>query len=142
MKNTKMFKPMIIGSSVVVGVALVLYLSMSVIPRVLVTLTKASAAENVVVRNSYLIGQKILARADGKDTAMVNVFLLDKNGRGVAGKGASLTGMDNVTAMNEASDSDGKITFKITSTVEGQYKVNAMSGGQQLPQTITLTFRN
>jgi len=133
---------MIIGGSVVLGVALILYLSMSVVPRVLVTLTKAAASDSIVVANSYLIGQKILAKADGEDTAVVNVFLLDKNGRGVAGKGAELIGIDNVKVVNEASDSDGKVTFQITSKTEGQFKVNAVAGTQQLPQTITLTFRN
>jgi len=142
MKNNKLVKPLIIVGSVIVGLAAVLFLSMEVVPQVLVTLTKASAPENVSVANSYLIGQRILARADGKDAAVVNVFLLDKSGKGVQSKVVELTGATNIKPLSSMTDSDGKMSFEIVSITEGQFKINAISGGQQLPQTITVTFRN
>jgi hypothetical protein len=142
MKNNKLVKPLIIVGSVIVGLAAVLFLSMEVVPQVLVTLTKASSPENVSIANSYLIGQRILAKADGKDVAVVNVFLLDKSGKGVQSKVAELTGATNIKPLSSMTDSDGKMSFEIVSATEGQFKINAISGGQQLPQTVTVTFRN
>ena len=134
-------KQMLIVGGIVVGIVLLLFLSISVIPNILVTLTKAAASEKVVVSNSYMIGQKILAKADGEDKCIVNVFLLDKNGRGVAGKTVELTGMEGIVGLNPKTDNMGKITFEMTSKAAGQYKISASTGGGQLTQMVTVTFR-
>ncbi|MCW1949442.1 MAG: Ig-like domain-containing protein [Candidatus Shapirobacteria bacterium] len=146
-KNAKLkmkrVKPVLIAVGVVAGILLILFLATSVVPRALVTLTRASSSGNVVVGGSYLLGEEILARADGKDACVVNVFLQDKNGQGVEGKTVELTGMTNgVEPVNTLSDKNGKVSFKLTSTIEGQFKINAVYGGSQLPQTIVVTFRN
>ena len=122
-------------------IVFVLYLATSVLPKTLVTLSRASFSDKVVPLNSYLIGEKILAKADGKDDCIVSVYLLDKDSKAVKGKNVELTGIDNVIPSG-VSDNDGKITFKLTSVVEKQYRINASYGGQQLPQTIVVTFRN
>lgn len=119
----------------------ILYLATSVLPKTLVTLTRASFSEKVVASNSYLIGEKILAKADGEDNCIVSVFLLDKNSKAVKGKNVELIGIENVIPSG-VSDNDGKITFKLTSVEEKQYRINANYSGQQLPQTIVVTFRN
>lgn len=141
MKDKKVMKPVFVFGGILAVVGLVLFLSISVIPKALVTLTKASGSDKVVVANSYALGQKILAKADGKDTCVINVFLLDKNGRGVAGKTADLTGMERINKLNTLTDSTGKITFEVASEVEGQFRLNATTGGLDLPQTVTVTFR-
>ena len=138
----KNVKPMLIVGGVVLGMVLVLLLATSVVPQALVTMTRASSSGNVVPSGSYLLGEKILAKADGKDKCVVNVFLLDKNGKGVQGKTVELTGMDNIKQVNAVSDADGKVKFELTSIVEKQYRINASYNGQQLPQTIVVTFRN
>lgn len=138
-KNLKMS---LIVVAVVVGIMFILFLATTVIPKALITLTKASSSERVVTSSSYLIGDKILAKADGEDGCIVNVFLLDKNSKGVKGKTVELTGIDKVEELNSLSDSDGKISFKLTSTEEKQYRINANYSGQPLPQTIVVTFRN
>ena len=141
-KNVKV-KPMMIVGGVVLGMVLVLFLATSVVPQVLVTLTRASSSGSVVVGGSYLLGEKILAKADGKDACVVNVFLQDKNGQGVEGKQVELIGMNTgIEPVNTLSDKNGKISFKLTSATEGQFKINALYGGSQLPQTIVVTFRN
>lgn len=140
--KNKNVKSISIVSGVVIGMIMIVYLATSVVPKALVTLTQASSVGEVVVSGSYLIGERILARADGKDANIVNVFLLDKNGKGVAGKTVELTGMEEVDQVNALSSNDGKISFKLTSTVEKQYRINASYGGQNLPQTIVVTFRN
>lgn len=139
----KNLKPMMIAGGVVLGMVLVLFLATSVVPQALVTLTRASSSGDVVSAGSYLLGKRILAKADGKDACEVNVFLQDKNGQGVEGKTVELTGMTGgIEPLNTLSDKNGKISFKLTSTVEGQFKINALYAGQQLPQTIVVTFRN
>lgn len=136
-------KPLIIAGSVMAGMVLMFFLASSVIPNALVTLTRASSSGEVVVSGSYLLGEKILAKADGKDTNKINVFLLDKNGKPVQGKSVDLTGMTTgVKQINDLSDATGKVSFSLTSTAEGQYKINANYNGQELPQTIVVTFRN
>ncbi len=136
-------RSIIIAVAVVAGLGLMFFLATTVIPQALVTLTRASSSGEVVVSGSYLLGDKILAKADGKDTNKVNVFLLDKNGRPVPGKTVELTGMTlGVTQKNTLSDSTGKIAFELTSTKEGQFRINALYGGAELPQTIVVTFRN
>ena len=83
-----------------------------------------------------------MAKADGKDSAVVNVFLLDKNGKPVEGKTVELTGSDSVTPVNSLSNAQGMLKFRLTSIEEKQYRINAVYGGQELPQTILVTFRN
>lgn len=139
----KNVKPMLIVGGVVVGMVLVLLLATKVIPETLVTLTRASNSGAVVVNGSYLLGEKILAKADGKDACVVNVFLQDKNGLGVEGKTVELTGMTSgIEKLNSLSDKTGKVSFKLTSVTEGQFKMKASYGGSLLPQTIVVTFRN
>jgi len=128
---------------VIGGLLLLFFLANSVIPKALVTLTRASSSGEVVVSGSYLLGEKILAKADGKDTNRINVFLLDKNGKPVTGKTVELTGMTGgIKQINALSDATGKVSFVLTSTTEGQFKINANYSGADLPQTIVVTFRN
>ena len=141
MKDKKNIKPVFVFGGVIAVIALVLFLSISVIPKALVTLTKASSSDKVVVKNSYVLGQKILAKADGKDTCIVNVFLLDKNGRAVIGKTAEMTGVEGIAKLNDLSDATGKVGFEVASSVEGQFKLSATVNGVDLPQTVTVTFR-
>jgi hypothetical protein len=136
-------KSIVIGVLVVVGIGLMFFLAKVVVPQALVTLTQASSSGRVVVSGSYLLGERILAKADGKDMNKVNVFLLDKNGKPVQGQTVELIGMNTgVNQVNSLSDATGKIVFELTSTTEGQYRINALYGGSELPQTIVVTFRN
>ena len=143
-KVTSKNKSIIIAVAVVAGLGLMFFLATTIIPQALVTLTRASSSGQVVVSGSYLLGDKILAKADGKDANKVNVFLLDKDGKPVQGKTVELTGMDgaNISQVNSVSDDTGKIAFKLISTKEGQFRINALYNGSELPQTIVVTFRN
>lgn len=140
-KNKKNMKPVFLYGGLLLGLGLVFFLSISVIPKALVTLTKASGSGKVMAASSYLLGEKILAKADGKDDCRLNVFLLDKNGRGVAGKTAELVGTDGISKINSLSDGNGKVSFEVTSSVEGQFELRATVDGVELPQTVTVTFR-
>jgi hypothetical protein len=116
----------------------VFYLATSVIPKALVTLTKASTVQKVSVKNSLLIGEKMLAKADGQEKCVVNVFVLDNDGKGIAGKSVQLSGLGE---LDGATDSLGKATFELTSVTAGQYGLTASVGGVTLNGTVTVTFR-
>lgn len=135
-------KRVIVIVGAVLSLLVIVLVAYSLVPKVLVTLTKAAPATKVSVYDSYVLGSKILARADGEDSAIVNVFLLDKNGKPVAGKIADLTGVNNIVAKNQLSDSDGKIVFEIRSTEEKQYELSGVYEGMPIGSPVVVTFRN
>ena len=135
-------KRVVVGGLAVIGVLVIMVVAYNLVPKVMVTLTKAAPATKVSVYDSYVIGSNLLARADGEDTAIINVFLLDKNGKPVAGKMADLTGAGNIVAKNQLSDSDGKIVFEVRSTEERQYELSGVYEGMPIGSPVTVTFRN
>lgn len=141
MKTKKSVKSWLIYSGIVLGVGVVLFLSIFIIPKALVTLTKASGSNQVSIIHSYVIGEKILAKADGEDECIVNVFLLDKSGRAVFGQSVDLIGADRINKVNQLSNEVGQISFEIVSAVEGQFELRAINGGVELPQRVKVTFR-
>lgn len=126
----------------VLGLGLTGFLATSVVPRVLVSFTKAAPATKVSIADSYLLADRILAAADGSDEAKVNVYVMDKSGKGVANKTVQLTGMDGIEPEVGRSSAEGKVGFRIKSSVEGQFEVSAVVEGVTLPRSITVTFRN
>lgn len=111
------------------------------LPRALVTLTKASGSGNLSLSDSYLIGGKLLASADGKDQAIVSVFLRDKDGKAVDNKQVSLEGVEGIEPAVAKPDSNGQTSFKISSTKAGQFTITALVSGIPLPKTLIVTFR-
>lgn len=138
MKNNKLYTGLIIG---VLGIVFVGFMAAKVLPNVFVTLTKAAPASKVSLNNSYLIGGRILAKANGEDKCVVNVFVLDSNGKGVKGTVVDLSGMEG-DSMQVTSGVDGKAVFEITSAKEGQFTLTAAVGGIPLARTLKVTFRN
>lgn len=112
------------------------------IPKVMVTLTRANPEKSIDLASSYIVGSKLLAKANGEDSCVVNVFLLDKNGMGVVGKRIALTGVDSFKTNNEMTDKNGQVTFEVRSKVEGQFKVGATIEGVPMGKALTVTFRN
>jgi len=117
----------------------VVYLATSVIPKALITLTKASGSSKVLVSKSFLMGEKVLAKADGVEECVVDVFALDTNGQGVAKKQVILLGAD--SELSGITDVNGKTSFKITSNEAKQMNLTATIGGSTLSKTLTVTFR-
>lgn len=127
----------------VLGIGFLYFMATYVVPRALVTLTKAAPATRVSFKTSLILGEKILAKADGKDSCIVNVFVMDDSGKGVAGKRVEMEAEGvKVTAKTEVTDKDGKMSFEITSTEERQYKVTATVEGVPLSRSLIVTFRN
>jgi len=125
---------------VVIGMALIYLLAAVVVPKVMVTLTKAAPTTKVSLNSSYFIGGKVLAVADGKEACVVNVFVLDETGKGISGRGVELTGVGE--PQTEVSGADGLATFEVKSSKEGQFVLEASIEGTSLPRTVKVTFRN
>lgn len=126
----------------IVGIFLIGYLTTSVIPKAMVTLTKAAPASVAYLDSSYILGDKLLAKADGVDSLMINVFVLDKDGKPVSGRSVRLTGADNIKPVSGVTDDQGKIVFNVTSNVEKQYILKATIEGVDLGKSVIGTFRN
>ncbi len=138
MKNNKLYLNLGIGVLVLI---LVLFLAIKVVPSVLVTLTKAAPSSKVDLASSYILGGKILARADGEDKGVVNVFVLDKDGKGIKGVTVALSGTPE-GEMQTVSGNEGKAAFEVTSKTEGQFGVSAIISGMPIAGEVRLTFRN
>lgn len=140
--NSRLF--LIIGG-ILIGLAGIYFVATWLVPQALVTLTKAAPATKVSLANSFAIGDKILARADGKDSCVVNVFLLDSSNKGVSNKRVELdagAGKVVIRPLSGNTNSDGRMTFEITSETEGQVQITARVEGVALPRKLSITFRN
>ena len=141
--DLKLTKKQIVMLIVVLVSAVVIFvIAYSLVPRIFVSLTKAAPATTVSLTDSYVIGERILCKADGEDKCKVNVFLLDKNGKPVVGKGASMTGGAEIETLNQLSDRDGKVGFEISSRTEGQVGLQVTHQSVPLGSSVTVTFRN
>jgi hypothetical protein len=136
MKINKLYLNGLLG---LVGLGVVYFMASFVVPKMLVTLTKAAPASVVSLSKSYFIGGKMLAKADGKDSCVVNVFALDATGKGVKEKSIELTGMG-TEVLSEITNTDGMASFKVSSATEGQYKLTATIDGVPVGRELTVTF--
>ena len=128
-----------IGMGILI-VSFVLFLAIRVVPSVIITLTKAAPPAKVSISNSYLLGGRTLARADGEDQCVVNAFILDKDGKGVRGIYVSLDGGPDGVVETISAD-DGKAVFNFKSKVEKQYKLTGTIDVVSFGKEVTVTFR-
>lgn len=128
-----------IGAGILITV-FVLFLAIKVMPRVMVSLTKAAPATKVSINNSYLIGGRTLAKANDSDECVVNAFVLDKSGKGVKGVRVSLEGGPE-GEVEGISASDGKAVFNFKSKDEKQYKITGKIDGAPFGNVVAITFR-
>lgn len=138
-------KYLFIGVGLLFSLLAIYFVSAELVPRVLVTMTKAAPARKVSLGNSYLLGSKLLAKADGKETCVVNVFVLDSRSQGVMGKSVTITSKDGLQAVegnSSLTDDKGKATFEFASAREGIFDLEASVDGVPMTQGVRLTFRN
>jgi len=139
--NSKM-RNVVLVVVVVLGAGFTYFSATSFVPKMLVTLTKAAPATKVSFGSSYMLGSKILCKADGLDRCNVNVFLSDAESHPVPGKEVSLLAEGaKVSTLEGKSDQLGKVSFDLTSEVEGQVKVVALVDGVPMEKTVVVTFR-
>lgn len=113
-----------------------------VVPKALITLTRAAPSKKISMENSYVLGAKILAKADGDDKGLVNVFIMDNDGKGISGKTVLLKGDPENSNLSAVSNGDGRASFEFVSTKEGQFEIKAEVEGVELPRGVKMTFRN
>lgn len=123
------------------GLGLIIFLAVKVVPTALVTMTKAAPSNKISIENSYVLGAKILAKADGKDKCVVNVFVMDNGSKGVPDKRVELLGMETIKPLAIKTDKDGRIGFEMTSDRAGQFRLRAMVEGIEMPKEVRVTFR-
>jgi hypothetical protein len=129
------------GIIVLLGLLLVVFLAVQVIPQILVTLTRAKPTGIVDFSQSYILGSKIMAKADGTDSCVVNVFVADKNGIALPNKKIELIGAEKYDPLFGLSDVDGRVTFRVFSDRDTQYTLKAKVENQLLPRELTVTFK-
>ena len=127
---------------VLLGLGLVVFLALNVVPQILVTLTRAKPTGTVDVTQSYILGSKIMAKSDGTDDCIVNVFVADKNGIALSNKKIELAGAEQIDPIFGISDLEGKVTFRIFSNKTRQYTIKATVDNKLLPRELTITFRD
>jgi len=126
----------------VLGLGFTYFMAANVVPKMFVSLTKAAPATTISMVDSRVLGVKILAKADGVDRNLINVYLMDNTLKGVAGKDVMLEGLPGIEIIKNRTGNDGKASFSVTSTTEGTFELKASTGGIPLPKTIKVTFRN
>lgn len=136
----KIIRPYLGIFLIIVGLGFTLFMAITVVPKIFVSLTKAAPASKVSINDSYLLGGDILAKANGIDKSIVNVYVLDKNNKGVKGIQVRLSGLGE--ELEELSGVDGKTVFELTSTTEGIFELTASVGGVPLAKMLKVTFRN
>jgi hypothetical protein len=137
MKDNKN-KIVFIMVGLLLALGLLIYLAELVLPKALIMMTRATSVQKVSVGNSFLLGEKVMAMADGKDKCVVDVFVLGSDGKGIYGKQVSLMGLG---SLNGITDSLGKATFELTSSEAKQYELTASVNGIPLIKTVKVTFR-
>jgi len=136
----KIIRPYLGIFLIIAGLGFTLFMAITVVPKIFVSLTKAAPANKVSINDSYLLGGDILTKADGIDKSIVNVYVLDKNNKGVKGIQVSLSGLGE--ELEELSGVDGRAVFEFTSASEGIFELTASVGGVPLDKTLKVTFRN
>lgn len=129
------------GIGALVSIIALYFLTVKLVPSVMVTLTKAAPATKIAFNNSYMLGSKLLARADGKDSCKVNVFVLDERSQGVADKVVTIEGLEAVSGNVAKTNSEGMASFEFKSEKEGVFELRASVEGIELAKGIKVSFR-
>ena len=125
------------ASIILIAVGLFVFVASFLVPRALVALGKGSLTQRISTKDSYVLGEKVMARADGEDKCVVNVFILDNKGRGVQGKQVQLRGLGSLTANTDAM---GKAVFEVKTQTAKQYELKATVNGLDITKTVKVTF--
>lgn len=105
-----------------------------------------SSIENsgeVALENSYLFASPLSAQAGDKEKIRVTVFLLDNQGKGVAGQAVFLGQNEKleITTVQGVTDDLGRAYFDIAAFSTGEYLIEARVDNLVLPQRVKLNFK-
>ena len=106
-------------------------------------LGKAAEKSSISLQSSYLFGSPLVAQANGEEKVRISAFLLNEQGRGVAGKEIQVFSDPPLTIkpIQPQTDKFGQAIFEASSSTPGQFTISASVDGRFFPRTVTLTFR-
>jgi len=127
-----------------VVVLLVLLLSLSLFANVrLIIFSRASSTGlDFSVENSYLFASPLEARANGQEKIRVTVFVINREGRGVANQQIVLTRSPELVLeqINSLTDTYGRAVFDLATTRAGVYMIGATLNGNSLGESLKIVF--
>lgn len=112
-------------------------------------LGRASGEGRPDTGNSYVFASPVSARIAG-DKIRITTFVLDGQGKGVAGQSVVVDCTDSVlcqgggviiTPVQQTTDNLGQSIWEISATGIGKYTLRAVVGSSAIPQTVTVDFR-
>lgn len=128
----------------IVFLILSLIASIFLIFRTAIFMGKATSTNSslVSIENSYLFASPLQAKADDQESIRVTIFLLDGRGLGVSNQLIDLIVPKNLTIQNQQpiTDSAGKSTFDLSSSLPGKFEISAKTNNQTIPQKVTIVF--
>lgn len=103
---------------------------------------RATSPGQLSLENSYLFASPLVAKADGREKITASVFVLSDQGLGIAGKSVDLISSPDlqITVVRGVTDSRGLALFELTSSLAGQFHLQASTPEGQVEQTVTVTF--
>ena len=99
--------------------------------------------------NSYVFASPVSARING-DKIRVTTFVLDGQGKGVAGQSVIVDCVESALCQNggvvispvqQQTDNLGQSIWEIAAAGVGKYVIRATVGSSVIPQTVTIDFR-
>ena len=130
-------KIVIKGIVVLVLIGLFVYVASFLTPKILLGFYNLTGSQKMSPSNSFIIGERVTARADGEDKCIVNVFVIDGKGKGISGKPVQLKGLGSLT---ETTDKSGKAVFELKSKIAKQFELSASVNGLSVAKTVKVTF--
>lgn len=134
--NKKLLLPLVL--------LLILLLLFSVFANIrLIMSGQASGGSNFSIENSYLFASPLEVRAGNIDKIRVTVFVLNKQGVGVANQQVMLSRSPEliIAQQNSLTDSYGRAIFDLSSAVAGEYVVGAAVGNLKFKESVKVIFR-
>jgi hypothetical protein len=127
---------------VVVMLVLLLTLSLFANVRLIIFSRASSTGLDYSVENSYLFASPLEARANGQEKIRITVFVINREGRGVANQQILLTKSPELVLeqINSLTDTYGRAVFDLSTTRAGVYMIGAALGGKSLGESLKIVF--
>lgn len=91
--------------------------------------------------NSLIFAWPLTIKADGIESSEVNVFIRNNDNKLISNKSVELrSNLGEVENIKTISDTNGKTTFKLTSTTVGLADITAIVEGVKLTNKLTIKF--
>jgi len=100
------------------------------------------STNSITLENSYLFASPLQAKADGKESIRLTIYLLDSRGVGIPNLPANVSVNSPVviTPVQLITDDSGKAVFDLSSSSPGSFLVAGRSANINLPQKVKITF--